>query len=359
MQDYQNILPEVTRQFSPVGAELHWRALGSGHIHDTFLISTKEGPLLVLQRLNTTVFPVPERIVDTHLKVYHHLAAQQDFPLRLPAPVPTHTGEWLYFDTEGAPWRALAYLDNTYAVEQSTSFAQTRQAAEAVGIFLRGLEGLSTETLQPALPGFHDGLARFGHFEAAVANDLVDRLHLVAKEVAFVREEAAVFHLVKKLGFPERVVHTDPKIGNLLFDVSTNAAIAVLDWDTIMPGAIPADFGDMVRAMACTVGEDEADFSLVDLDETLFQALAEGFLPPLKDVITPLEIENLVTGARWIILEQMMRFLTDFINGDVYYKTAYAEHNLVRSRNQMALYQAVKKKEVKLQGMINQLTMMK
>jgi len=151
------------------------------------------------------------------------------------------------------------------------------------------------------------------------------------------------------------VVHTDPKIGNLLFDVSTNEAIAVLDWDTIMPGAIPADFGDMVRAMACTVGEDEADFSLVDLDETLFQALAEGFLPPLKDMLTPLEIENLVTGARWIILEQMMRFLTDFINGDVYYKTAYAEHNLVRARNQMALYQAVKKKEIKLQTMINQL----
>lgn len=355
MQDYQNILPKVTRQFSPVGAELHWRALGSGHIHDTFLVSTEEGPLMVLQRLNTTVFPVPERIVDTHLKVYHHLAAQQDFPLRLPAPVPTQAGEWLYFDAAGAPWRGLAYLDNTYAVEQSTSPAQTRQAAEAVGIFLRGLEGLSTETLQPALPGFHDSLARFGHFEAAVANNPVDRLSLVAKEVTFVRDESAVFHLVKKLEFPERVVHTDPKIGNLLFDSRTHAVVAVLDWDTIMPGAIPADFGDMVRAMACTEGEDEADFSLVDLDETLFQALAEGFLPPLKDVITPLEIDNLVTGARWIILEQMMRFLTDFINGDVYYKTAYAEHNLVRARNQMALYQAVKKREGYLQNMINQL----
>jgi Ser/Thr protein kinase RdoA (MazF antagonist) len=354
MHNQQVLLPEVAAQFCPVDSALEWRALGSGHIHDTFLLRSATAPLLVLQRLNTQVFPQPERIVDTHLKVYQHLIAQPDFPLRLPAPVPTITGDWLYRDSSGSPWRALAFLEGTYAVEQSTSPAQIRQSAEAVAIFLCGLKGLDPANIEPALPGFHDSLARLVHFEAAIANNAAERLKHVTEEVAYLRAEAEVFHLVKNLNFPARVVHTDPKIGNLLFDAESHAAVAVLDWDTIMGGAIPGDFGDMVRAMAGTAGEAEADLSKVQLNDTLFRALVEGFLPPLAQVITPLEINHLVTGARWIILEQMMRFLTDYLNGDVYYKTAYAEHNLVRSRNQMTLYQAVKRKELALNSMVKE-----
>lgn len=348
MQDYTSFLPQIVAKFDNTDAEMKWRTLGAGHIHDTFLITTTRNNNFVLQRLNTQVFPQPEHIVNNHWKVYKHLAAQADFPLQLPKPIAAQDDNWLVKDSKDGYWRATAFIANTYATERSETPAQTRQAAEAMGIFLQGLEGLNPAEIMPALPGFHDSVQRLQHFEQAIQENVAKRGSLVQPEIEFVRRKAEVFYLVEQLHFPIRVVHSDPKIGNLLFDNNTHAAVAVLDWDTIMPGAIPSDFGDMMRTMAATCSEDEADLSKVGFNITRFTALVNGFIPPLRDWLTPPEFAHLITGARWIVLEQMMRFLTDYINGDIYYKTAYSEHNLVRARNQMALYQVVKMQENEL-----------
>ncbi len=345
----------IAAQFVPTNAPLQYHTLGSGHIHDTFLITSESASPFVLQRLNTHIFQQPAHIMDTHLKVYQHLAAQPDFPLRLPAPIAALDGNWLVKDVGGSYWRALVFIANTYAAEQAETPQQTQQAAEAVGIFLRSLEGLPPENLVPALPGFHDSLKRLQDFEQAVEENRAKRITFLRPEINFIRAESDVFYLVEQLQFPKRIVHTDPKIGNLLFDKTTHDAVAVLDWDTIMPGAIASDLGDMVRTMAATCAEDEADLKKVGLDLNMFTALVEGFIPPLKSVLTDLEINHLVTGARWIILEQMMRFLTDYLNGDIYYKIACKEHNLVRARNQMVLYQAVKMQESVLLKMVQKI----
>lgn len=355
MHNYTALIPEIVAQFIPNNKVLEWHVLGSGHIHDTFLITAENQDHFVLQRLNTQVFPQPEHIVNNHWKVYQHLAAQADFPLQLPKPIAAQDGKWLVNDHHNGYWRATTFIGHTYAVERSETPAQTRLAAEAVGIFLRGLDGLNPVEITPALPGFHDSVQRLQQFEQAVEENLVNRLQLVSPEVEFIKAEADVFYLVEQLLFPVRVVHSDPKIGNLLFDYNTHAAVAVLDWDTIMPGVIPSDFGDMVRTMAATCPEDEADLSKVGLDHALFTALVEGFIPPLRKVLTSLEINHLITGARWIILEQMMRFLTDYINGDIYYKIAYPAHNLVRARNQMALYQAIKIQDAALATIVKKI----
>lgn len=347
--------PEIVSDFGSYIPPFTYHKLGAGHIHDTFLITDAEDNNFVLQRLNTKVFPHPEHIVDTHYKVYQHLLKQQHFPLQLPAPITTKNGGWLVKEMDGTYWRAMAFIPNTYAVERAETVAQARQAATAVGNFLYGLDGLNPAEITPALPGFHDSVQRFKQFEQAVEENLVNRLRLVSPEVEFVKAEAEVFYLVEALHFPIRVVHSDPKIGNLLFDNATHDAVAVLDWDTIMPGAIPGDFGDMLRTMAATCPEDEADLSKVGLDITLFTALVNGFIPPLRGLLTPLELDHLVTGARWIILEQMMRFLTDYINGDIYYKIAYPEHNLMRARNQMMLYQAIKMQEQELAEIVKKI----
>ncbi|MFN7119266.1 MAG: phosphotransferase enzyme family protein [Saprospiraceae bacterium] len=328
------------------------RKLGSGHIHDTYFIHPQNKSPFVLQRLNTQVFTQPLDLINTHLQVYQHLNAQKDFPLQLPKPIAAVNGNYLVQDKQQNVWRAMDFIANSYAVERSENTQQTQQAAEAVGIFLRGLAGLDPDVITPALPGFHDSLQRLQVFRQAVAENRAGRLSNVQTEIYFLEQEAAVFYLVEDLKFPKRVVHSDPKIGNLLFDLDTHAAIAVLDWDTIMPGAIPSDFGDMLRTMAATCPEDEADLSKVGLDYQLFNALVKGFVPPLCGWLTEVEINHLITGARWIILEQMMRFLTNYLNGDVYYKINYPEHNLIRTHNQMTLYQVVKKEEQNLVNII-------
>lgn len=348
------ISPPIAAQFGVGDPDVRWQSLGTGNIHDTFLITSAHHVPFVLQRLNTRVFPQPAHIVDTHLKVYQHLAAQPDFPLRLPAPIATPSGDWLVQDATGGYWRALVFLENTYAVEQPETLEQAQQAAQAVGIFLNGLADLSPTEITPALPGFHDSVQRLQHFEKAVKENRAKRIASVQSEINFVKKEADVFYIIQSLPFPERLVHTDPKISNLLFDKNTRAPVAVLDWDTVMPGVLPGDFGDMVRTLAATAPEDEADLNKVDLNVELFTALVNGIIPPLRAVLTELEIQHLVTGARWIILEQMMRFLTDYLNGDVYYKIKYAKHNLIRARNQVKLYQAVQKQEVHLLNIILQ-----
>ncbi len=333
----------------PEGLQL--APLGSGNINDTWLGTSVQGEKLVLQRINTIVFPYPDRIMHNYRVVLAHLRSK-NINLELPGLLPGIDGQGYLFDEEGNCWRAVDYLAGSVAVEHAENPQQAQQAAAAVGTFLNGLADLDPHLVQDTLPGFHDSLSRFKHFQKAVEQNVAGRLAEVRDEVAFVQKEARVFQHIHDLGLPLRVVHNDPKIANVLFDAHSGEAIAVIDWDTIQAGSILSDFGDMVRSMTPTFSEDEADTSKVEVVLPLFEGLASGFVPKIQAALSPVEKEHLLQGAFWIILEQMMRFLGDYLNGDVYYKVRYAEHNLVRARNQQALYQSIQKQEEELQAIL-------
>lgn len=339
----------AAQQFAPLATSL--QRLGDGHIHDTFLVATPGG-FFVLQRLNTGVFPEPELLIRNHQQAFQALAAQPELPLRLPELRSTPAGAFLVQDEWGDYWRALRYLAGTFAVEATPSLAQIEAAAAAVGHFLGGLQALAPTALQAALPGFHDSWHRWGPFVEVVAANPHGRNVAAQDLIAFLEAESPLFAAVEKNNLPLRVVHADPKLGNVLFDQQTGQAVALLDWDTLMPGVIPTDFGDMVRAMAASAPEDEADLDRVAIDPRAFQAIVTGFLPPLRRYLTPAEIDYLFTGAQWIILEQCLRFLHDYLAGDRYYKIAYPEHNLVRARNQQKLYQSLIAQAPTLQALI-------
>ena len=333
----------------PEGLQL--APLGSGNINDTWLCTSVQGEKLVLQRINTIVFPYPDRIMHNYRVVLAHLRSK-NLNLELPGLIPGIDGQGYLFDEEGNCWRAVDYLAGSVAVEHAENPQQAQQAAAAVGSFLNGLADLDPQMVQDTLPGFHDSLSRFQHFQKAVEQNAAGRLAEVHAEVAFVQKEARVFQHIHDLGLPLRVVHNDPKIANVLFDAHSGEAIAVIDWDTIQAGSILSDFGDMVRSMTPTFSEDEADVNKVEVVLPLFEGLASGFVPKIQAALSPIEKEHLLQGAFWIILEQMMRFLGDYLNGDVYYKVRYAEHNLVRARNQQALYQSIQKREEELQAIL-------
>jgi N-acetylhexosamine 1-kinase len=158
--------------------------------------------------------------------------------------------------------------------------------------------------------------------------------------------------LVRSLNLPERATHNDPKIGNVLFDQNNGEAIALIDWDTIQAGSLLSDFGDMARTMTPTFSEDHQRSEEVVVNPELFAAMAEGFLQPLRGLMSPAEAENLLQGAYWIVLEQAMRFLDDYLGGDVYYKIRYPAHNIDRARNQLALYRSLREREERLQKML-------
>ena len=326
--------------------------LGAGNINDTYLVASPDLPkAFVLQKINRQVFKTPWDVIENSGKLYRHLSGK-GLALALPEPLLAQDGTLYYIDGEEDYWRAFSYISPSHTVEYATTPDMAFRAGEAMALFLSGLSDLDPGEIVPVIPHFHDSSLRLVSFKEVLAADLVGRVSVCEEEIAFLLKECDVFRQVDASGFPQRVVHNDAKIGNMLFHPETGQAIAVIDWDTAMPGAIPSDFGDMVRTMTTTLGENDPRYEQVHLRRDWFEALARGFVPPLRQVASPVEVEGLVLGAKWIILEQMMRFLGDYLQGDTYYKTAYPDHNLVRARNQKALYCSLLQQEDDLQRIV-------
>jgi len=351
----------------------HWlgaQPIGSGHINDTYRIDFEENgaaQTYVLQRLNHEVFQQPEALMDNISRVTHYLAAQPDYPLAALAPLPTHSGHSFQRDPAGNYWRVFPMLENTFAPETIASPAEAREAAQAYGAFARALRHFPAHTLAETIPGFHDTDRRWRVFEkilaqnpterlfsaqpekamttATMTNDAMttaDRLFSAQPEIAAMRRAKRVFdqisHLKTSGTLPLRVTHNDTKAGNVLLDSVSGRAVAVIDLDTVMPGTLLSDFGDMVRTFVPDRYEDDPDIERLTLRTEILGALTEGFLSETADFLSDAEREHLLLGASWIVGEQALRFLTDYLAGDPYYKTRYPQHNLVRARNQLQVF---------------------
>lgn len=309
---------------------------GSGHIHQTFRVQTGAGDFL-LQRLNERVFPDLEAIMENMQRIAGHLMADNVLPggcLKLRR---TRSGHFLHRAADGSAWRMMDFIPDAVSYDIAPSLQHIENAAQAFGDFQRRLATLPGPPLKETLPGFHDTRSRFARLQKVISADPVDRVAGSAAEIEQVLAHRHLAEALQSLNLPLRTVHNDTKLNNLLFATGTAQPVCVIDWDTVMPGLVAHDFGDMVRTMASDAAEDESDLSQVFLLPDRSAAITRGYLAATRDWLTPAEVETLPLGAQTILFEQAVRFLTDHLEGDLYYPVAYAGHNLTRCRVQLAL----------------------
>lgn len=351
--EVRNRLEEIVKAFFGEEVQCQVEPFGSGLINDTYRVEAADGRTVLLQRINHFVFTQPEVVMENIRRIAQYLEENQ-YPAVILQPIPTLDGRLTFLDEAGNYWRMFPFFTGTISIDQAVDAEQVYKAGQAYGEFARTLAGMDVETagIEETIPGFHDSVSRLQFFEEVLAANPTGRLTDAAPEVGAVKAHQHLFFYIAALPLPLRITHNDTKINNVLFDRSGDRVRGVIDWDTIMPGVILSDFGDMVRTMTPSHDENHRDTEQVKLIVPYFEALCRGFLPKLQEVLTPLERKNLVKGAQWIVLEQALRFLTDYLRGDVYYKISYPEQNLLRTRNQLALFEALKEQEETLEKII-------
>lgn len=345
----QQIKEQVISAFSFRGKLEEYRPYGNGHINDTYLLCFREGGKLnkyILQRVNTVIFTCPEQVMENIQRVTGYLRQRiaeenGDLERGTLSLIPTWDGRNAYYTPDGECWRVFTFVTDAVSLDLPESSRDFYQSGLAFGRFQRLLKDYPADTLHETIPHFHDTPYRYQTFLRVLEENASGRADQVAAEIAFVKERCGFMSVLEeghKAGnLPLKVTHNDTKLNNVLLDKDTREPVCVVDLDTIMPGYAVNDFGDSIRFGASTAAEDEPDLSKVHFDISLFETYTKGFLAGCEGTLTPGELALLPEGAKMMTLECGMRFLTDFIEGDVYFKTAYAEHNLVRCRTQFKL----------------------
>ena len=338
---------QVIPQFISSGKILEFEPFGNGHINDTYRLTVEDGGKItryVLQRLNTNVFTRPKQVMENIFAVTEFLrsksTAGQD-PRSSMYFLRPKSGDPFFKTENGLSYRMYRFIEDTVSLDLPETREDFYQSALAFGNFQRQLSDFPANRLFETIPDFHNTPNRFQNFLRAVSEDRVGRLSTVQPEVAFIREREAFTHLLtdalKNDEIPLRVTHNDTKMNNVLLYKDTRKAVCVIDLDTIMPGLSVTDFGDSIRFGASTAPEDERDLSKVRFDLNLFETYLNGFLDGCDGQLTAQEIELLPEGSKMMTLECGMRFLTDYLEGDTYFRISYPEHNLDRCRTQLKL----------------------
>ena len=327
------------------------KPFGEGHINETYAVympdeNGVDQPLYVLQRINIHVFKNPEQVMENIFGVTEYLRdvirrEGGDLDRETLSYIKTKSGEPYFEDDEGQPWRCLNYVSNSVCYQLVENPDQFYQSARSFGHFLKQLGEYPADSLYETIPQFHDTVKRFLDFESAVKKDVKNRGRLCRPEIEFAlarKDDCSVLMDQLHEGIlPLRVTHNDTKLNNILFDADTGKGLCIIDLDTIMPGLAANDFGDSIRFGASTAEVDEPDLDKVHFDIHLYELYVKGYMEMAKDVLTPAEMASLPWGARLMTFECGIRFLMDFLQGDIYFKTAYPEHNLVRARTQFRL----------------------
>lgn len=333
-------MKEAIFHFPTDGRPVDCSQIKSGHINGTYLVTTDTGAKYILQWINQFVFPNVDALMNNMSKISGYLKSRSGEKTAMICYMDTLDGKNYYDDGEGGCWRMYRFVDNSISLQQAESVEDMTECARAFGQFQYALRDFPAETLEETLVNFHNTPDRYRQLREAVEKDAKGRLSGVRDELRFVleREEpAGELQRMRERGeLPVRVTHNDTKINNVLLDADTRRALCVIDLDTVMPGLSAYDFGDAIRYGASTGAEDEPDLSLVDLDLEMYAAFARGFLEACPS-LTEREIEVLPLGAYTMTVECGMRFLTDYINGDVYFAIDRETHNLDRARTQFKL----------------------
>ncbi len=314
---------------------------GNGHINDTFLAITASGRRYILQAINTYVFKKPEEVMSNIERVTAFLRKKNDNPRGVLTLIPTKEDTAFFRDQDGCVWRLYDFIENSICLDFVESPKDFYECGFAFGKFQRDLSDFPADTLFETIPDFHNTPKRYQDFTDALRRNPLNRAQNAKSEIAFLTERedftSILLHAHMRGELPLRVSHNDTKSNNVMLDFETRRALCVIDLDTIMPGFSVTDFGDAIRFGASTATEDEQDLSKVHFDLSLFEIYTKGFLAGAAGELKKSELLLLPEGAKMMTLECGMRFLTDYLEGDVYFKTAYPEHNLVRARTQLKL----------------------
>lgn len=326
------------------------KPFGEGHINETYAVymPTDKGEefAYILQRVNNNVFKDPAGVMENIFGVTEYLRnvvreEGGDPDRETLSCIKTKNGCTYFEDSEGQPWRSYHYIQNSVCYQLVENPEQFYQSGASFGHFLKQLGSYPAASLKETIPNFHNTVNRFENFQIALKRDIKNRAVTCKPEIQFVlerKEDCKVLVEQQENGtLPIRVTHNDTKLNNILFDADTGKGLCIIDLDTIMPGLAANDFGDSIRFGAATAEEDEKDLSKMHFDISLYELYTKGYLEETRDVLTPEEAVSLAWGARLMTLECGMRFLTDYLQGDTYFKTAYPEHNLVRARTQFRL----------------------
>ncbi|MDF3056871.1 MAG: aminoglycoside phosphotransferase [Rariglobus sp.] len=345
---------DLVRQLAIYGEVVAAAPHGSGHINDTFAVTVSQAGTPVrylLQRINHRIFTDVPALMDNIVRVTAHQQARlsvsgtSDASRRALSVIPARDGRPYVRDEQGAWWRAYLFIERALTYDRIESTVQARTAAQAFGEFQRLLADLPGARLHETIPSFHDTPRRYATFEAAAQADIAGRAAACADDLAFARSRAPLARKLTDLlaaGLvPERVTHNDTKLNNVMLDNVTGEGVCVIDLDTIMPGLSLYDFGDMVRSATNAAAEDERDLSLVTARPAIFAALAEGFLTGAGPSLNDVERAHLVAAGEVMTYEVGLRFLTDHLQGDTYFKIKRPNHNLDRARNQFALLRSL------------------
>lgn len=332
---------------------------GSGHINDSYCaIFEHEGASTryLLQRINHHIFKNPVALMENIERVTAHLATRvaddPDHDRRALRLIPTRAGGVLHVDEDGNYWRAYKFIGNATTYDSVQSPEQAFQAARAFGEFQRMLADFPAPRLHDTIPDFHHTPKRFAALEQAISADVAGRAATARPEIDFALERKSVAARLVEAALPERVTHNDTKINNVLLDDVTGEGTCVIDLDTVMPGLAAYDFGDMVRTATSLSPEDERDLSRVKMEFPLFEALACGYLSSAGGFLTPEEKESLAFAGKLITFEIGIRFLTDYLSGDTYFKVHREGHNLDRCRAQFKLVESIEFEEDRMAELI-------
>lgn len=353
-------LAKITAAFSlnePVQSN---KPYGSGHINDTFLINTQGGTQYLLQRINHEVFTNVSGLMSNMSLVTQHLRkalkSVGNSQFTTPQIIGTNENKLFYQDQQGQYWRMMTFIERGVSYDQVTSDEQAFQAGYAFGYFQKLLADLSASQLTATIPDFHNMARRFSKFHKVLRDDPVGKKGEVAAEIEFaLAHESAMIAWYQRTvdnTFPQRITHNDTKFNNVLLDRETQQAICVIDLDTVMPGVVGYDFGDAIRTIVNTAAEDEPNVDKIDVNLSFYRAFAEGFLGEVGSVLTKFEIQYLPFSAHYMTFIMGLRFLTDYLEGNVYYKVAHPEHNRYRARAQFTLVSRLEELSSEIENML-------
>ncbi len=338
-------LERVLEGFAFEGKPVRCVPWGSGHICLTYRVDCEGGRSYILQRMNEQLTSDIPGLMNNIALVTDHLRKKAEDPRSVLCLVPARDGNW-YWKEEGF-WRAYAFIQDSFCLESPRTEEDFYQSALAFGRFGEDLKDFPAERLLEVIPDFHNTPVRYRNFRRSLERDVRNRRAEVKNETEFIlerEEEMGILQRLREAGeLPVRVTHNDTKLNNVLFDQKTGKALCVIDLDTVMPGLALYDYGDSIRFGASTAAEDERDLSKVELDLRKFRVYTRGFLSACRD-LTDREVELLPLGAKTMTLECGMRFLGDYLDGDVYYATRYPGQNLDRCRTQLRLVADMEKK---------------
>lgn len=352
-------IKRIVDQFEIIGEFDHAEAIHVGHINDTILVRTKNeiDPDYVIQRINHTIFRDVDKLMENILRVTTHISGKLKSDNKLKKKsyvelVKSIGGKYYYLDNSGNYWRCYVYCRNGSEEHEGVSPMMAFEGGRALGKFQQFLADLPGGPLYETIPGFHNLEKRLMDFHKALNADAFGRAKYAVDETDFFISRAdemiGVYNLIREGAFPLRVTHNDTKFNNILFDENANA-LCIIDLDTVMNGYIIYDFGDAIRTLTNTISEDDPEIDQVNFDFELYNEFSKGYLLEINELLTKNEIENLAFSAKYMTYMIAMRFLTDYLKGDIYYKTDRDDHNLHRTQNQLAL---LKKMDENFEGMV-------